>query len=115
MIDDVSFTEIPNHFLTIDSETFGGGLLGSGIDYTFTPIGQTSSSPYQFEAVINNEGVEAQHNVMLNVSVEEPTLSTTFLGITLLLPSSLFIKGLPTPSFILVPSSIFLPYIILLK
>jgi hypothetical protein len=77
MIDDVSFTEIPNHFLTIDSETFGGGLLGPGIDYTFTPIGQTSSSPYKFAAVINNEGIETQNNVMLNVLVEEPTSSTT--------------------------------------
>lgn len=76
MIDDVSFTEIPNNSLTIDSETFGGGLLGSGIDYTFTPIGQTSFSPYKFEAVIKNEGVEAQHNVMLNVSVQDPALST---------------------------------------
>ena len=77
MIDDVSFTESPNHFLTTDSETFGGGLLGSGIDYTFTPIGQSYSSPYQFEAVINNKGIETQNNVMLNVLVEEPTLSTT--------------------------------------
>ena len=67
MIDDVSFAETPNNYVTIDDEVFGGwwigynGSGGIGCDYTFNPLSQLAANPYKIEAVIRNAGVAPQN------------------------------------------------------
>ena len=67
MIDDVSFAETPNNYVTIDNEVFGGwwigynGSGGIGCDYTFNPLSQLAANPYKIEAVIRNAGVAPQN------------------------------------------------------
>ena len=67
MIDDVSFAETPNNYVTIDDEVFGGWWIGYnisggiGCDYTFNPLSQLAANPYKIEAVIRNAGVAPQN------------------------------------------------------
>ena len=67
MIDDVSFAETPNNYVTIDDEVFGGWWIGYnisggiGCDYTFNPLSQLIANPYKIEAVIRNAGVAPQN------------------------------------------------------
>ena len=67
MIDDVSFAETPNNYVTIDDEVFGGWWIGYnnsggiGCDYTFNPLSQLVANPYKIEAVIRNAGVAPQN------------------------------------------------------
>ena len=67
MIDDVSFAETPNNYVTIDDEVFGGWWIGYnisggiGCDYTFNPLSQLAVNPYKIEAVIRNAGVAPQN------------------------------------------------------
>lgn len=67
MIDDVSFAETPNNYVTIDDEVFGGWWIGYsisggiGCDYTFNPLSQLAANPYKIEAVLRNAGVAPQN------------------------------------------------------
>ena len=78
MIDDVTFSEIPDYELECTYETFSGWWLGYqslgdiGIEYSMYPIGQSAANPYRMEAVIANTGVNTLNNVTLHVDIEEP-------------------------------------------
>jgi hypothetical protein len=88
--------ETEDNLLKISDETFGGWWVGYqanqgqgydlGIDYTFNPISQVTANPYRFEAVVRNQGALDQHNVILNVDVQNggaSVFSTTSTPITL--------------------------------
>ena len=80
MVDDVSFSQTPDNFITTNNEVVGGfwidyaNYIGAGLnninglDYSVTTPSQIYNHPFVIESYIKNEGISEQH-VVLNYNV----------------------------------------------
>jgi hypothetical protein len=86
MIDDMRLIETPNHNLELQESNYGGWFTtptanGFGLDYSFYPLNQAVSHPYNIEGVVRNIGGQSQMT-RLNVEVKDANGISVFNGVS---------------------------------